>query len=94
MAIDRYLAIAKPFGLYYQCFTKKTTLVVIIIIWKISAIIFAPMLYISSLHEIEITKKTYAFCTQTWPRDFPSQRVIGTLWFVVMFAIPGPYNMN
>lgn len=86
MAVDRYMAIIKPFGLRYRCFNRKSTIIMITILWTISLILFSPNLWVAELTEIQgdITLCRMNFKDSPIPQD-----VIGVIWFLFMFAIPG-----
>lgn len=96
MAVDRYLAIARPFGLAYRCFNKTTTVIMIIALWITSLLMFVPVFMVYRLHVDEFpigANKTVsaAICTEQWS-DFPiPQYTMGIIWFVFMFALPGKY---
>lgn len=86
MAVDRYMAIIKPFGLRYRCFNRKSTIIMITILWTFSLILFSPNLWIAGLTVIQ---GDITMCRMNF-KDAPiPQGVIGVIWFLFMFAIPG-----
>ncbi|KAJ8974577.1 hypothetical protein NQ317_001727, partial [Molorchus minor] len=93
MAIDRYLAITRPFGIVYRCFNKTTTVVVIISLWGTSLLLFSPILWIYSLkvdvYPLKDEKITAAVCIENWTNFAVSQYTMGIVWFIFMFAVPG-----
>ncbi|KAJ8924374.1 hypothetical protein NQ315_007170, partial [Exocentrus adspersus] len=93
MAIDRYLAITRPFGMVYRCFNKTTTVIVIIGLWLTSLSLFSPILWIYTLRvdEYYLTSEnvTIAVCIEDWTEFLISQHSLGIVWFVFMFAVPG-----
>ncbi|XP_018571243.1 orexin receptor type 2-like [Anoplophora glabripennis] len=93
MAIDRYLAITRPFGMVYRCFNKTTTVIVIIALWLTSLALFSPILWIYRLQvDVYPTNNenvTVAVCIEDWTNLVISQHSLGIVWFVFMFAVPG-----
>lgn len=93
MAIDRYLAITRPFGMVYRCFNKTTTVIVIIALWLTSLALFSPILWIYRLQvDVYPTNNenvTIAVCIEDWTNLVISQHSLGIVWFVFMFAVPG-----
>ncbi|XP_060526481.1 QRFP-like peptide receptor [Cylas formicarius] len=90
MAIDRYLAIIRPFSLRYRCFKKTTTVIVILALWMFSLLLFCPNLWNVELQKLfPGTPIDIYMCTVVFS-DFPiNQDVLGIVWFIFMFAIPG-----
>lgn len=86
MAVDRYMAIIKPFGLRYRCFNRKSTIIMITILWMFSLILFSPNLWIAGLAPIQ---GDITMCRMHYDNSPIPQKVIGMIWFVFMFAIPG-----
>ncbi|KAK4885818.1 hypothetical protein RN001_002089 [Aquatica leii] len=89
MSVDRYLAITQPFGLY-RWFNKKTTIVVIILLWIMSMAVFAPLLFVGQIYEdTYIVNITLVFCEESWENFYITQYVFGIICYIIMFAIPG-----
>ncbi|KAH1007885.1 hypothetical protein HUJ04_005064 [Dendroctonus ponderosae] len=86
MAIDRYLAIIRPFGLRYRCFNRTSTIIMIFALWTFSLILFLPNLWIAGLVHYygDVTLCRMDYSNSPIPQD-----VIGVIWFIFMFAIPG-----
>lgn len=96
MAVDRYLAIARPFGLAYRCFNKTTTVIVIIVLWFSSLLMFSPILMVYQLHvdyyQIGPNETiSAAICWEFWSNLSIPQDTMGIIWFIFMFALPGKY---
>lgn len=94
MALDRYLAIAKPLGFFNRCFNKKTTTIVIICLWSFSLILLFPMYIIVDLHNEQFSFPNVnidiALCYENWSKfSLISRKNMGIIWFVCIFAIPG-----
>lgn len=90
MAIDRYLAITRPFGFFHRSFNKTTTIVVIVLIWFSSMALFYPFIDMVVYESIEIpniTYVTYTICVEA--ENSPHKQTMGIIWFVFMFVIPG-----
>ncbi|KAH1015390.1 hypothetical protein HUJ05_013122 [Dendroctonus ponderosae] len=85
MAIDRYLAIIRPFGLRYRCFNRTSTIIMIFALWTFSLILFLPNLWIAGLVHYygDVTLCRMDYSNSPIPQD-----VIGVIWFIFMFAIP------
>ncbi|KAK5647245.1 hypothetical protein RI129_002137 [Pyrocoelia pectoralis] len=89
MAVDRYLAITQPFG-FCRWFNKKTTIIVIIVLWITSMVVFAPLLFVGVTNEDLLTDNlTLVFCQETWDNFYISQDIFGIVCYIVMFAVPG-----
>ncbi|XP_018329431.1 orexin receptor type 2-like isoform X2 [Agrilus planipennis] len=88
MALDRYLAIIQPFG-FYRWFNKKTTVVVIILMWLAPMILFAPLLVLVQIHEDRIGSVTLRFCYENWNGFIFTRKAFGIVCYIVMFAVPG-----
>ncbi|CAH1162799.1 unnamed protein product [Phaedon cochleariae] len=94
MAVDRYLAIARPlFGFVYRSSNKSTVLAVIAALWLLSFLLFAPVLYIYGL-KVDVyptpeANVTVGVCKEDWMQVDLSRRAVGIVWFVFMFAVPG-----
>lgn len=88
MAVDRYMAIIKPFGLRYRCFNRKSTIIMITILWVFSSILFSPNIWIAELYYLPI-QADITMCRMNYTSSPIPQNVIGVMWFVFMFAIPG-----
>ncbi|XP_066142622.1 orexin receptor type 2-like [Euwallacea fornicatus] len=86
MAIDRYLAIIRPFGLRFRCFNRTSTVIMIFILWTLSLILFSPNLWIAELQTI---KGDITLCRMNYNVSPVPQDIIGIVWFIFMFAIPG-----
>ncbi|ERL85358.1 hypothetical protein D910_02778 [Dendroctonus ponderosae] len=91
MAIDRYLAIIRPFGLRYRCFNRTSTIIMIFALWTFSLILFLPNLWIAGLVHYygDVTLCRMDYSNSPIPQD-----VIGVIWFIFMFAIPVSSNEN
>lgn len=102
MAIDRYLAISKPFGFFNRCFNKRNTVIVIFILWLLSFVLFLPVLLVTGTHKmenIELFNKSLDipayFCREDWistfgePTGAEMRQVLGITWFIFMFVVPG-----
>ncbi|XP_044746322.1 neuropeptide FF receptor 2-like [Coccinella septempunctata] len=95
MALDRYLAIAKPMGFFYRCFNKKTTTIVIICLWSFSLTLLFPMYIIVDLHNdplhfsANITVDV-EICHEDWSNfSLISRENMGVIWFICIFTVPG-----
>lgn len=90
MAIDRYLAIIRPFGLRYRCFNRTSTIIMIFALWALSLILFLPNLWIAGLVHYygDVTLCRMDYSNSPIPQD-----IIGVIWFIFMFAIPGKKNV-
>lgn len=100
MALDRYLAITKPFGFFSRCFNKKTTLFVIACLWITALVLFVPVLYVLELQTDVIplpaenmTNMTIEFCREQWEYSHLPQHIFGIVCFTTMFALPGKVYM-
>ncbi|XP_068894000.1 orexin receptor type 2-like isoform X3 [Tenebrio molitor] len=98
MAVDRYLAITRPFGFFYRCFNKRTTTIIILLMWILSLALFMPVLLVtgtSKLEYIEVQNKSLYinvhFCGEHWEKSSmsPVQQALGITWFIFMFVLPG-----
>ncbi|XP_023017252.1 tachykinin-like peptides receptor 86C [Leptinotarsa decemlineata] len=92
MALDRYLAITRPFGMIYRSFSKTTTVVIIIALWVMSLVLFSPILFIYRLREDFFPTDLgllVSVCIEDWSLFPISQSDLGIVWFVFMFAMPG-----
>lgn len=94
MALDRYLAISRPFARFYTKFNKKTTVFVIVLLWLTAIILLFPMFLIVDLVEDPIhyanVSVTIEMCHENWDNfDLLPRQTMGIVWFVCMFAIPG-----
>ncbi|KAJ3638763.1 hypothetical protein MTP99_002097 [Tenebrio molitor] len=98
MAVDRYLAITRPFGFFYRCFNKRTTTIIILLMWILSLALFMPVLLVtgtSQLEYIEVQNKSLYinvhFCGEHWEKSSmsPVQQALGITWFIFMFVLPG-----
>ncbi|XP_017781474.1 PREDICTED: neuropeptide FF receptor 1-like isoform X2 [Nicrophorus vespilloides] len=93
MAVDRYLAITRPFG-FTHWLTKRSTKIVIAVIWIFSVVIFSPLLLVSKMkiEMIPVAQNiTMKFCIEQWSQldGYLSQSVFGLISFIAMFAVPG-----
>lgn len=87
------MAITQPFGLSRcLCFNRKTAILVIIFVWIVSVIIFAPILFVRQLDSFDLPADI-VFCLENWDHmeDLYPRKVFGIVCFTVMFAIPGEY---
>ncbi|KAL3287134.1 hypothetical protein HHI36_001614 [Cryptolaemus montrouzieri] len=98
MALDRYLAIAKPLGSFYRCFNKKTTTLVLIFLWSTSVTLLFPMYVIVDLSSYTLhipsangnMTLNIEMCQEHWSNfTLISREKMGIIWFVCMFAVPG-----
>ncbi|CAG9762377.1 unnamed protein product [Ceutorhynchus assimilis] len=89
MAIDRYLAIIRPFGLRHRCFNKTSTIVMIFVLWGLSLVLFLPDLWIAGLTVVPVMSDDVALCRMDYSNFPVPENVIGIVWFIFMFAIPG-----
>ncbi|XP_050292935.1 neuropeptide FF receptor 2-like isoform X2 [Anthonomus grandis grandis] len=90
MAVDRYLAIIRPFGLRYKCFNKTTTVVTIFALWGLSLILFSPNLWIAELQPVAYGPDlAITLCRMEYDNSPIPQDVIAIVWFVFVFAVPG-----
>ncbi|XP_072377605.1 orexin receptor type 2-like [Diabrotica undecimpunctata] len=94
MSLHRYFAITKPlFGLIYPSFNRCGTTTLIIFLWILSMIIFSPVLWVNQLEEDVFP--TFSndiivyYCKEDWKDFIISRNVMGILWFVFVFLIPG-----
>ncbi|KAF5304675.1 hypothetical protein FQA39_LY09452 [Lamprigera yunnana] len=93
MAVDRYLAITQPFS-FCRWFNKRTTIIVIIVLWITSMIVFAPLLFVGRTHEDEFMDNfTLVFCQESWENFYVSQDIFGIICYIVMFAVPEYDNL-
>lgn len=90
MAVDRYLAITKPFG-FCRWFNKKTTIIIIVVLWLTSMVVFAPLLFVGQLMEETFENVTIRFCQENWTNFYLSREIFGVICYVVMFAVPGEF---
>ncbi|KAF5285762.1 hypothetical protein FQR65_LT13062 [Abscondita terminalis] len=89
MSVDRYLAITQPFG-FCRWFNKKTTIIVIVLLWITSMVVFAPLLFVGRTHEDAFMDNlTLVFCQESWENFYLTQGVFGIICYIVMFAVPG-----
>ncbi|KAL1513705.1 hypothetical protein ABEB36_003078 [Hypothenemus hampei] len=86
MAIDRYLAIIRPFGLRYRCFNRTSTIVMIFVLWALSLVLFSPTLWIAGLMPVQ---GDVTLCRMIYSNSPVPQNIIGIVWFIFMFAFPG-----
>lgn len=99
MALDRYLAITRPFGFFSRCFNKKMALFVIACLWFFALLLFIPVLTVLELQtEIiplpaeNMTNITIEFCKEQWDANYLiPQHVFGIVCFTTMFALPGKF---
>lgn len=96
MALDRYLAITRPFGFLSRCFNKKMAILVIACLWFFALILFIPVLTVLELQTEVIplpaenmTNMTIEFCKEQWDSSYLPQHVFGIVCFTTMFALPG-----
>ncbi|KAG5866190.1 hypothetical protein JTB14_035209 [Gonioctena quinquepunctata] len=92
MALDRYLAITRPFGMIYRSFSKTSTIVIMLVLWLMSLILFSPILWIYKLRKDYYPTESgtiIAVCIEDWSQFPVSQYNLGVVWFVFMFATPG-----
>ncbi|XP_054003758.1 orexin receptor type 2-like isoform X2 [Hylaeus anthracinus] len=82
MSIDRYLAIRSPMA-FRRVFNRKSTVLVIVALWLIALIIFAPVLKVRTLHianQSDIFRTTTGNFSQNFLRLYrliPPQYVCG-----------------
>lgn len=88
MAIDRYLAITRPFGCC-RWFNKRTTIIVIIVLWIASMVLFSPLLFVGQVSEEKFENVTIVFCQEIWDDFYLTQEAFGIACYVLMFAVPG-----
>lgn len=88
MAIDRYLAITEPLR-FSRWFNKKTTIIVIIVLWITSMVIFAPLLFVTHLNEAEFDNLTLLFCQENWKDFYLKRELFGIICYIMMFVVPG-----
>ncbi|CAG7732484.1 unnamed protein product [Allacma fusca] len=94
MSIDRYLAIRHPMS--RKIINRRTTRKVILLLWLIALLIFAPILYIRKADLIKIPigegedakSHEFTYCAEKWP-DNLSRRTFGIFCFIIVYAIPG-----
>ncbi|EFA07466.2 orexin receptor type 2 isoform X2 [Tribolium castaneum] len=101
MSIDRYLAITKPFGFFNRCFNKRNTVIVILVLWLLSFVLFLPILLVTGtwkMDDIHLFNKSLDipayFCREDWTTYFGSsgsemRQALGITWFIFMFVVPG-----
>ncbi|XP_063919204.1 QRFP-like peptide receptor isoform X2 [Zophobas morio] len=101
MALDRYLAITRPFGFIYRCFNRRTTIMVILVLWLLSFLLFLPILMVVvtwKVPDIPFQNRTLYvdlyFCGENWNIYFGDvanemRLAFGITWFIFMFVVPG-----
>lgn len=96
MSLDRYLNITQPFG-FARWFNKKSTIIMIFALWIISIVLFFPVVVVMEVRE-ELPDFNIKVCVEGWQHskndtlDATYKReVMGIVWFVSMFAIPGKF---
>lgn len=93
MALDRYLAITRPFGFFSRCFNKKTTLFIIVGLWAFSMVLFIPVFNATDVQVEEFSlphqNLTIERCKENWESSFIPQHTFGIICFTAMFAVPG-----
>ncbi|KAJ1519704.1 hypothetical protein ONE63_004965 [Megalurothrips usitatus] len=103
MSIDRYLAIRHPMA-FRKVFNRKSTIVVIIALWVVSTLLFAPLLWVQRTQEpAGLTDMLPAnnaldngglkICIEDWDRTPFSKKVYGVFLFTLVYAIPGTVVM-
>ncbi|XP_043474587.1 orexin receptor type 2-like isoform X2 [Leptopilina heterotoma] len=80
MSIDRYLAIRSPIA-FRRVFNKKTTIIVIVLLWVVSLTIFAPILRAVTLQN-PITDLDNITLVGQWMNDNDFQRVKPQQYYV------------
>ncbi|XP_052121994.1 orexin/Hypocretin receptor type 1-like isoform X2 [Frankliniella occidentalis] len=95
MSIDRYLAIRHPMA-FRKVFNRKSTIFVIVALWVVSTLLFAPLLWVQQtqpvyLPGLEEAVETYGlkFCMENWSKQDFSKKVYGACLFTMVYAIPG-----
>ncbi|XP_071448613.1 orexin receptor type 2-like [Hetaerina americana] len=98
MSIDRYLAIRHPMA-FRKVFNRKSTLMVIVVLWCVSLAIFVPLLWVRRTDRVVLGGEGelpplarthhFAFCLEDWPPSGSERRLYGVFCFVLVYAAPG-----
>ncbi|XP_065168342.1 orexin receptor type 2-like isoform X2 [Atheta coriaria] len=93
MALDRYIAINQPFA--FGPATRRSTITIIMLLWAVPMIIFSPLLIVTNMETYPLeplcAESEYVFCGEDWDHvgSYLTKNVFSTIFFLVMFAIPG-----
>lgn len=91
MSLDRYLNITQPFG-FARWFNKKSTIIMILVLWNVSILLFSPVIFVT---EVQPEIFDIYVCVENWkanstvPGEMDNRTIMGIVWFVSMFAVPG-----